>query len=371
MASKSSKRPVPRRAPGVTRKSPKQPTISAPAGQPRRDIVAIGASAGGIDALSAVVAGLPPDLGATVFVVVHMQAGPSMLPDILSSRGPIKATHALHGEKIERRHIYVAPPDNHVLVRQGYIDVVRGPRENGHRPSIDLLFRTASNVYGPRVIGIVLTGYQDCGTGGLISIKARGGVTVVQDPEEAEAPDMPRSAIEHVDIDHVVRLRDLPALIARLTREVPGPAPQHLPGNIAELEGAELGVGSDIVCPACHGRITETEVNGFRQFRCHVGHVFSLQGVTIAQADEIERSMWAAARSLEESASLAARVAAGTNGDLRTRMLEKERQQLQHAQMVRRLILEGRDLTQQDADAQRTRQGAGKVSPQRTPRRMT
>lgn len=314
-----------------------------------RDIVVVGASAGGVDALATLVADLPAELDATIFVVIHMHEGPSRLPELLASRGPLRATHALHGETIERNHIYVAPTDNHLVIRPGYVEVVRGPRENGHRPSVDALFRSASNVYGPRVVGVVLTGMQDCGTAGLISIKARGGVAVVQDPRDAIAPDMPRSAIQHVQVDHVVPLGQLARLIARVVRETPGPAPLHLPGRLAELEGAELGLPSEIVCPACNGRLTDTEVNGFRQFRCHVGHVFSLQGLTTAHADDVERAMWAAVRSLEESAALARRIAARSAGELRLRMQEKEHDQGRQADLLRRLILEGRELTRADA----------------------
>ena len=147
----------------------------------------VGASSGGIEALSQLVAGLPADLPAAVFLVLHMQPGfRSVLPELLSRRGPLRAAHAIHGEPIVPGRIYLAPPDNHLTLRPGGLQVVRGPKENGHRPSIDALFRTASVAYGPRVIGVVLTGYLDCGTAGLLSIKARGGKAIVQDPRDAE-----------------------------------------------------------------------------------------------------------------------------------------------------------------------------------------
>src|SRR5262245_25058272 len=150
------------------------------------DILAIGASAGGFDALSKVVAGLPADLPAAVFVVLHTSPTmPSILPELLAKRGPLPAMHAVHGQRFENGRIYVAPPDNHLLVRPGYVQVVRGPKENGHRPSVDVLFRSAAASYGPRTIGVVLTGYLDCGTAGLLSIKARGGIGVAEDPQTA------------------------------------------------------------------------------------------------------------------------------------------------------------------------------------------
>ena len=153
-----------------------------------RDIVTIGASAGGIEVLLDLVHELPRDLPASVFVVVHMPAGrPSELPELLSQRGPIAARHPLHDEKLEHGAIYVAPPDMHMQLRKNAIEVVRGPKDNGYRPAVDVLFRTAAAAYGPRVIGVVLSGYNDCGTAGMMSIKARGGTSVVQDPLTAVA----------------------------------------------------------------------------------------------------------------------------------------------------------------------------------------
>src|SRR5205823_1545952 len=139
-------------------------------------------------------------------------------PELLSSRGPLPARHPLHEEKIEPGHIYIAPPDNHLLLRSGSMEVVRGPKENGHRPAADALFRTASAAYGARVIGVVLSGYQDCGTAGMMSIKARGGMSVVQSPESALVDEMPRGVIARVPVDHVVHPLELPGLLTRLAR---------------------------------------------------------------------------------------------------------------------------------------------------------
>ena len=158
-----------------------------------RDVIAIGASAGGVEVLLDLAGALPGELPAALFVVVHQAPlQGDRLPELLSGRGLLPARHPLHAERIERGKIYVAPPDNHLLLRPGRVEVVRGPRENGHRPAVDALFRTASAAYGPRVVGVVLSGYQDCGTAGMMSIKARGGVSVVQSPESAFAPDMPK-----------------------------------------------------------------------------------------------------------------------------------------------------------------------------------
>ncbi|HMF43618.1 MAG TPA: chemotaxis protein CheB [Polyangia bacterium] len=314
------------------------------------DIVVVGASAGGVEALGELVAGLPADLPAAVFVVQHISPGSSgALPELLSHRGPLSAAHAIHGEPIVPGRIYVAPPDNHLTVRPGFMHVVRGPRENGHRPSVDALFRTASTAYGPRVIGVVLTGYLDCGTAGLLSIKARGGKAIVQDPGEAAAPTMPMSAIQHAEIDHIARLRDIPRLLGRLAREPVGPWPAHLPGVLGEVEGDEPGVGSEIVCPTCQGRLTETEVNGFQLFRCHVGHAFSMESVAAEQAEEVERALWAAARALEESATLAGRLAGTRDSGLNQRFAEKAEAQMRSAELIRRILLSGGVLARADA----------------------
>jgi two-component system chemotaxis response regulator CheB len=310
-----------------------------------RDIIVIGASAGGVQALSELAAGLPPGLPAAVFVVVHTASGfPSTLPELLTRRGPLRATHALHGEEIVRGRIYVAPPDNQLLLRPGYLHVVRGPKENGHRPSVDALFRSASAAYGPRVIAVVLTGHLDCGTAGLLSVKARGGIAVVQDPADASVPEMPRSALRHAAIDHVAPLSEIPPLLARLTRERVVPKEAPLPaGDLGELEGDEPGVPADIVCPQCQGALSFSELGGFEFFRCHVGHTFTLEGLAVEQAEEVERALWAAARALEEGAAVARRARARTTGDVQRSLAEKEETQAQQAQLIREMLLR-RDL---------------------------
>lgn len=315
------------------------------------DIVAIGASAGSIEVLLEMVGELPADLAAAVFVVVHQSADhPSPLPELLSRRGPLPATHPLHGEAIEPGAIYVAPPDNHLQLRAGFIEVVRGPKDNGHRPAADVLFRTAAAAYGSRVIGVVLSGYQDCGTAGMMSIKARGGLAVVQDPETAIAPDMPRHVIERVVVDHIVPPRELPGLIARL---VATPAGQAIEPDrfIRQLEGAELGQRVEVVCPICAGVLTEAQPGVFQHFRCHVGHAFTLEALVREQSEEMERALWAAVRALEESAALARRVSLHETGELQQRLADKANTQRRQADALRQLLLHGKMLSPLDAAA--------------------
>jgi two-component system chemotaxis response regulator CheB len=315
------------------------------------DIITIGASAGGIEVLLELVGELPADLDAAVFVVVHIPPGHvSALPELLSRRGPLPARHPLHDDKIERGTIYVAPPDNHLQLRNGSIEVVRGPKDNGHRPAADVLFRTAAIAYGSRVIGVVLSGYQDCGTAGMMSIKSRGGLSVVQDPATAHAPDMPRHVIERVAVDHVVHPLELPGLLARLVATAAGPsiAPDAF---VRQLEGAELGQRAEVVCPICEGVLTEAHPGVFQHFRCHVGHSFTLESLVREQSEEMERVLWAAIRALEESAALAARVSKYPIGESKKQFAAKARTHMQQANYIRELLLHGKMITPLDAAA--------------------
>jgi len=316
-------------------------------------IIVIGASAGGLEALRQIIPEFPSDLDAAIFVVVHVAPGyASLLPEIFAREGHLPAAHPLHGEVIERGRIYVAPPDNHLMVRPGYVQVVRSAKENGHRPAVDALFRSAAIAYGPRVIGVVLSGHQDCGTAGLISIKSRGGIAMVQDPDQAVVPDMPRSAIAHAHVDYVARLNEIASLLVRLSKEPIAVSPKHLPRPVSELEGEELGVSAEIVCPSCSGRMTVAEVGGFQLFRCHTGHAFSLQNLVTEHAEAIERSLWAAVRALEEGAAVAHRASKHVPNDVRRHLQEKEEAQFQQAQVIRGLLLEGRAFTETDSLAE-------------------
>jgi two-component system chemotaxis response regulator CheB len=185
-----------------------------------RDIIVIGASAGGVQALTELVRGLPENLAASVFVVVHTSpSSPGILPQIIDRSGPLRARHAENGAPIEHGRIYVAPPDHHLLLKPDRMVLAKGPRENGFRPAADPLFRTAARVFGPRVVGVVLSGGLDDGTEGVALVKEFGGVAVVQDPDEAIFTGMPTSAIANVEIDHVLPAARIGKLIARLAAE--------------------------------------------------------------------------------------------------------------------------------------------------------
>jgi two-component system chemotaxis response regulator CheB len=286
------------------------------------NIIVIGASAGGIEALRNIAAGLPSDLKAAVFVVLHLPpGGTSVLPSILDRAGDLPAAHAVDGEAVEPGRIYVAPPDNHMLLDDGVVRLAAGPRENSHRPAIDPLFRSAATSYGPSAIGVILSGVLDDGTAGLAAVKAAGGLTVVQNPADALYSGMPQSAIEYVTPEHVVNGAAMAELLTRLVDEVPGPVPDPPSGPDVVLEesfvavdrGAsdspQPGVPSGFTCPECSGALWEIEEDGVVRFRCRTGHQYSLETLISEQSGTIEAALWSALRALEERGAMLRRIA--------------------------------------------------------------
>jgi two-component system, chemotaxis family, protein-glutamate methylesterase/glutaminase len=334
---------------------------------PGHDIIVIGASAGGVEALSTLVSMLPSDLPAAVFIVLHIPAqSPSLLPEILGRQGLLPATHPQNGEKIRHRHIYIAPPDFHMLVEQEHIHLTRGPKENRHRPAIDVLFRSAALTYGSRVIGVILTGSLDDGTAGMLAIKRRGGMTVVQDPKEALYPSMPESALAHVQIDHCMPLTDighmLPALAAEPAQpEEAYPVPQEMKDEvkIAEMDMAELnrtnhpGVPSAFTCPECGGNLWELHDGELVRFRCRVGHSYSMESMLAGQNEALEQALWVALETLEETASLSDRMVkdAHTRGQhwLARRFEERLQKAEKNAALLRDVLLKNEAMTDDQA----------------------
>jgi two-component system, chemotaxis family, protein-glutamate methylesterase/glutaminase len=323
---------------------------------PDHDIVVVGASAGGVEALVDLARSLPADLPAAVFVVLHVPpTGSSALPDILSRQGPLPATHVKDGEPVESGRIYVAPPDHHVLLRAGHVHLARGPRENGHRPAVDPLFRSAARHYATRVIGVVLSGALDDGTAGLAAIKARGGLAVVQEPTDAMYPGMPASAIEHVPVDHVQPAAAMGTLLARLTlapaTEPPRPVPDDMKVEVEvegfsleAIEGEHPGTPSGFSCPDCNGVLWELQDGELQRFRCRVGHAWSPESLLTQQSEALEAALWVALRSLEERAALAKRLAepARRRGhSITARRFEEQADEAQQAaRLVRDLLLD-------------------------------
>lgn len=274
-----------------------------------RDIIVIGSSAGGVAALQKLCAGLPADLPAAVFVAQHLSpSARSVLPQLLNKAGPLPALSPVDGQPIEAGHVYVAAPDMHMLLRPDRILMRRGPNENRTRPAVNALFRSAAIHYGARVIGVVLTGLLDDGTEGLIAIKAAGGLSVVQDPADAEWPSMPRNALKRDHVDHAVPLNELAELLVRLIEEESGPS-VPLPEDyaiedrmaaqefaVADGETVTPGEPSHMSCPDCGGVLNHIETEDETRFRCQVGHAFTPVGLADAQNEELERALSVAVR---------------------------------------------------------------------------
>lgn len=280
----------------------------------RRDILLIGASAGGLDALSKLLPALPVDLPAAIFIIMHIPANPpSILHNILQTRTGWPVLPAVDGAAIRQGVITVAVSDRHLLFEDNHVRLARGPRENRSRPAIDATFRSAAIQFGGRCIGVVLTGSLDDGTAGLWAIKDRGGVAVVQSPDDAEYPSMPLSAISHVQVDHTATLEELPGLLGTLTREViADPVSEPLVGALAvedriaagenALQAGVLGLGtpSTSTCPHCHGVLMEVSGAGPLRFRCHTGHVFSPASLLVDLDASIDESLWSVLRAIDE-----------------------------------------------------------------------
>ncbi len=288
------------------------------------DIIVVGASAGGVEPLIRLVGDLPPDLPASVFVVLHMSAhGNTALPQILDRAAELEVTAAVDGAKIEPGHIYVAVPDRHLFLEPEVMRVVPGPKENGYRPSIDGLFRTAAAAYGPRVVGVVLSGSRDDGTVGLRTIHQQGGRGIVQDPEEAPFPGMPRSALERDHPEFVLPAGKIAAQLVTLTGEpartdrLSEPASTELHTELRWLQpdstwlpsDPPLGRASGFTCPECHGGLWELEDDDLPRYRCRIGHGFSAETLLASQGSGVEAALWTAYRALEERAALCRRLA--------------------------------------------------------------
>ncbi len=283
----------------------------------KHDIIVIGASAGGIRALLDLCRGFPEDFSPSIFIVQHVPPhSPSMLPKLLSDAGPLPAVHPQDGETIQPGRIYVGVPDHHLLLEHGKVIVKRGPKENRFRPSIDALFRSAAYVYGPRVIGVILSGVLDDGTSGLWTIKRMGGLAIIQDPKDAAFPEMPLSVREYVKVDHVVPVANMAGLLVELVRE---PAVRKVRvakkdlkrleleiaiathDNAFEMGIIEMGKLTAFTCPQCNGALSRLKEGKIKRFRCHTGHAFTISALLSEVSETVEDQLWQAMRGLEET----------------------------------------------------------------------
>jgi two-component system chemotaxis response regulator CheB len=295
---------------------------------PKQDIIVIGASAGGVEALQILAGGLPANLEAAVFVVLHIGTGlngQSQLPKILARAGPLSAVHPGGTEKFRHGRIYVAKPDCHMILAGGHVRSVYGPKENRTRPAINPLFRSAAAEYGPRVTGVILTGLQDDGVAGLAAIKRRGGVAVVQEPSTAVFPSMPQNAIKHVQADYIIPLQQIGGVLSMLAAT---------DRSSREVEESMQKTLMEIKCPECAGPLWEERQGSIVEYRCRVGHAYSPLALKEEQQEVVERSLWASIITLQNAAQLSDQLA----GELGPESLEDAAKKRAQATVINEML---------------------------------
>lgn len=285
-----------------------------------RGVVVIGASAGGVEAITQLAAGMPRDLPYAVLVVLHVPANaPSVLAEIIHRSGPLPAKAARNGQRLKAAHIHVAVPDRHLLIDDHHVMLSEGPTENSHRPAVNALFRSAAIHYGSHAIGVLLSGVLDDGVLGLAAIRKRGGVAIAQQVDDALFPAMPQNALRAGVVDHQAAAADIGDLLVQLAgreiqeRKMEPDASMELENRIAmgsrfstNYDAETLGPPSGYTCPDCNGSlITVSEHN----FRCRVGHAWTAEALLDARDHEVENALWIALRSLQEKAKMSRRLA--------------------------------------------------------------
>ena len=282
-----------------------------------RDVIVIGTAAGGLEALDQLIGQLPTDLPASIVIVQHMDPGNSGEPLLrrLGRHQAFRPKLAQSGEHLKPTHVYIAPPDSHLLIKKGKMLVTKGAAENRHRPGIDPLFRSAAVSHGSRVIGVVLTGMMDDGTAGLIAVKRCGGVTVVQDPRDAAYSGMPLSALDNANVDYCVSIAEMGPLLTTLVSN-PGGKSKAVPDDvrteaaIAERVLSDIsqvnGLGEQVPynCPGCGGVLWKIDGAGEKRYRCHTGHSYSGLSLLASQSEKIEEMLWISLRMFEERKNL-------------------------------------------------------------------
>lgn len=297
-----------------------------------RDILAIGASAGGVEALSFLAKNFPRDFPAAIVVTIHLSTRRSILDEVLGRAGCLPVAFAQRHESLKKGHIYIAPVDRHLILEGNTIVLGHGPRENNARPAIDPMMRSAAACCGPRMIGVVLTGTLSDGASGLWAADQCGGITVVQDPTDAEFPDMPMNALSRLRPDHVVRLEAMPKLLTSLVSQpagIPMPIPESVGFEVEIAKGRQsstddmdqIGKRSALACPDCHGVMWEIDEGELVRYRCHVGHTYTADRMSLALDENLRRALGSALRALEERRSLA-------------RKLEKQAEQNDQARLA-------------------------------------
>lgn len=340
----------------------------------KRNIIVIGASAGGFEAIKQLTAALPADFEAAIFIVWHMSPDiTGILPQVINRQKKLLATNAMDNEPIVNNRIYVAPPDRHLLLEHGIIRVTRGPKENRFRPAVDPLFRSAAYIYGARVIGIVLSGALDDGTAGLWTIKNRGGIAMVQEPADAEVPSMPENALAAVAVDYRVPVAEMAPLLVKLTAETIEEVKEinmeeqkktAIEVRIATQDQAleqgvlDLGKLSPYACPECHGVLSAIKDGELIRYRCHTGHAYSADSLLTTITEKIEDTLWSAIRGVEESIillnNLGDHYAEKNQPKLAAMYFKKAKEAENRAEIVRQTVFSHEQLTTNSISQQAT-----------------
>lgn len=328
----------------------------------RHDIVVIGGSAGSLKYIKSILSRLPADLPASIFIVVHIPSDfHSYLPEVLASAGPLPVIEPSQIRKIKPATVYVAPPDLHMLLENNSVTVSRGPRENRHRPAIDPLFRSAARLYGHRVLGIILSGQLDDGSSGLMAVKIRGGLAVVQSTREAPCPDMPAHAKKYAGSAWELTASAIASLIVKsATQGASGEtsAPERALRNgknrlnnesrkASLTEDANLdkiGKPSGFTCPDCEGVMWEIKEGNLLRFRCRVGHAYTADSLHVALSDSVEDALWAAMRSLEEKSSLLRRIASRSANPRKERYIQEADGYYKHVETIQKILMDAEKL---------------------------
>jgi len=285
-----------------------------------RDVLAIGTSAGGVEALLHLAKHFTPEFPASVFVTIHRPPDfRSSLDELLMRVGPMPARFASDRERFRKGHIYIAPADRHLLIEGDRIALGSGARENNSRPAIDPMLRSMAVCCGGRAIGVVLTGTLGDGASGLWAVDRSGGITVVQDPDDAAFAEMPSNALKKVRPDHIVRLADMPTLLASLAHQPAGetgPVPDNVAFEVEIARGGsstvdrmdKLGRRSVFACPDCNGVMWEIDEENLVRYRCHIGHAYTAEVMSLALDESLRRALASALRTLEDRVALAQRL---------------------------------------------------------------
>jgi two-component system chemotaxis response regulator CheB len=312
----------------------------------KHDIIVIGASAGGIEALKKMTRELPRSISAAIFIVVHISnESKNLLPEILNRESPLECLLAQDNKSFRQGKIYVARNDCHLEIRNARTFVTMEPRENGFRPSIDTLFRSAAYAYGPRVIGVILTGLLDDGSAGILAVKKMGGISIIQDPKDALFSEMPQNALNYIKTDHCAPLSKIPSLLIQLS----GLKNRQKSKSIISKEvrkAFRLNNSRDqkkktneiFTCPFCHGPLAEEHERKLIRYRCKVGHILSPESLVATQSEDLDRTLWASMRALEERRLLIEKLAQKMPKTFDRNYKERSEQIGRHIKLLKQII---------------------------------